>query len=61
MVRSVETMQQWCAGCASVREFVLVPDSTPGSAPVEYACTGCDAALVTPGGQPAEVRALVLV
>lgn len=50
-------MQQWCAGCASVREFVLVPDSEP----VEYACTGCDAALVAPGEQPSEVRSPVLV
>ncbi|HEX6327076.1 MAG TPA: hypothetical protein VFZ72_10960 [Jiangellaceae bacterium] len=57
MVRNVETMQQWCAGCAAMREFVQVPDSWPA----EYACTGCDAALVVPGGQPLEARAAILV
>jgi hypothetical protein len=50
-------MQQWCAGCASAREFVLVHDDGP----IEYACTGCDAALVVPGGQPSEARSAVLV
>ncbi|HEU4543816.1 MAG TPA: hypothetical protein VFR23_21960 [Jiangellaceae bacterium] len=53
----METTQQWCAGCASVREFVLVPDSES----TEYACTGCDAALVVAGGQPSDVRTAVLV
>jgi hypothetical protein len=57
MVRSVETMQQWCAGCASVREFVLVSDIGP----TEYACTRCDAALVVPGGQPSDVQIAVPV
>lgn len=57
MVEGMETMQQWCAGCASVREFVVVPDSEPA----EFACTGCDAALVGPGAQPVDTRAVVLV
>ena len=39
-----------------MREFVLVPDSWPA----EYACTGCDAALVVPG-EPLEARSAVLV
>ena len=57
MVGNVETMQQWCAGCAAIREFVQVPDSWPA----EYACTGCDAAVVVPDGQPLEARAAILV
>jgi len=50
MVRTMETMQQWCAVCASVCEFVLVSDSGP----TEYACVRCDAALVVPGAEPSE-------
>ncbi|HEX6327181.1 MAG TPA: hypothetical protein VFZ72_11490 [Jiangellaceae bacterium] len=53
----METMQQWCAGCASVREFVRVPDSWPD----EYACTRCDAAVVVLGEQPPQARLAVLV
>jgi hypothetical protein len=53
----MDSMLEWCGSCAGVREFVPVPDAEP----TEYACTGCDAALVAPGERAGARRVAALV